>query len=980
MYNYNLKFKERGGFLKKIKYFKKILSLIITFSVLLSVLPVKAYAASSGVPAIPTLSHNQWGTDVDGNYDIKCNIWYGNNATSYKLYERFGPKGEFVLIEQGKLEDKTPEAQEVTVEIRNRTKSGTYYYYAEFINEFGKSESKPIEVVVGSNGNSKIVIDKIDDDGVQAQFTVEQGIHEYGLSNSKNDKSEFEVISNNKDVTKATIIDGNKLKIEGITHGRSGLKIVDKVTGDERQIGVRVKKKNGDLPGMPEYVSIGQVSEDREEDLNFWKDIDDDYTNKRTDIRYIYMNGGPFSGWRSWTTEDGARAKTYITESLKMGMIPFFVYYNIPDNEESYETDLKHINDKEYMEAYYKDLKFLLDICKEYGGDETIGMVFEPDFLGYMMQQSGKKPEEISALVDAAYSSGILEKGKDPDFGNNVKGLVESINYIVDKYYKEAYYGWQFNIWSYSSPEIPNQGLLHKTESLGWEAGREFIKQVAKETADYYYSAGITSYGADFISIDKYGLDGAFEDGAADDPEKSKWFWNADIWDNYLLYTEILHKETELPVVLWQIPVGHINGSDSKSPYTGEAFKELENKPGLYEDSATTYFFGDTFTAGNENRLKYFSKNEANDSKLKVSGDKITWGGHIEEAKKAGIVSILFGAGVGASTDAVGSPPTDDYFWITKAQHYYDNVVKLDESTGEDIGKDNPLAPLISVDSENSNGNYEITIGVPKDSKAISYKLYENGKTIKSGKVDNTISTIKEKIINKPTGTYMYKAELFNNNGSTGSSIITVNVNNTVVPPVEVPLKPSISIDNSTNNGDYKLTCNIPKNSKGTSYRLVEDNKIIKSGAVTDTEQSFTEEIKGKGKGIYKYRLDLINKDGTTSSDEIIVTVENNGEATEKEVKVEFAITSDWGSGANYAITITNNTDKDINGWNLFFKFDREIKSNSDATLTVENGVYKLTNKPWNGIIKKGESISLNGSCGGSAEGLKIYDVVFKAN
>lgn len=956
---------------------KKFLALMITFAIFMSIAPVNAFAAATSIPAAPTLSHNQWGTDVDGNYDIKCNLWYGNNATSYKVYEKFGSNGDYALIQEGELEDNTPSPQEVIVNIRGKDKVGTYYYYAEFINDFGITKSNEISVIVGSNGNTKIVIDKIDDDGVKAQFTIEQGTFEYALNNSNNKDAKFKVISNNKDVAKAEIVDGNKLKVSGISHGRSGLKIVDEKTGDERQIGVRVKKTNGELPGMPDYLSIGQVSEDREGDLNFWRDIDDDYTNKRTDIRYIYINGGPFTGWRSWTSEDGARAKTYITESLKMGMIPFFVYYNIPDNEESYDTDLKHINDKEYMEAYFKDLKFLLDICIEYGGDETIGMVFEPDFLGYMMQQSGKKPTEISAVVDAAYSSGILEKGKDPEFENNVKGLVEAINYTVNKYYKEAYFGWQFNIWSYSSHEIPNQGLLHKTELIGWDAGREFIKQVAKETADYYYSAGITSYGADFISIDKYGLDGAFETGAADDPEKSKWFWNADIWNNYLLYTETLHNETKLPVVLWQIPVGHINGSESISPYDGEKFNELENKAGYYEDSATTYFFGDTFKGGNDNRTNYFSKNESNDEKIKANGDTITWGSHIEEAKKSGIISILFGAGVGASTDAVGSPPTDDYFWITKAQHYYDNVVMLDKESIDDSNKDLPLEPTIETSEINSSGNYEITIKIPKNSKGTSYKLYENGKTIKVGDIDNNESIIKESMINKPTGTYMYKAEIFNSKGSTSSSIITVYVNNNVTPPVEVPLRPTLEVDNKDNNGDFTITINIPKNSNGETYRLVENDKIIKSGIVGLEEENIVCQFKNKDDGTYKYRVDLINKDGTTSSEEVTVNV-NKDDVVEKEIKVEFAITSDWGSGANYSIVITNNSGVDINSWELKFKFDKDIISNSDGILSKEGDYYKITNKPWNGTIKNGEKLTIGGSCEGNSAGMNIYDVTIK--
>ncbi|MGL5084453.1 MAG: hypothetical protein ACRC68_01805, partial [Clostridium sp.] len=397
-------------------------------------------------------------------------------------------------------------------------------------------------------------------------------------------------------------------------------------------------------------------------------------------------------------------------ESLKLGIIPFFVYYNIPDSGESYELDLAHINSKEYMEAYFKDLKFLLDICVEYGQGETIGLIFEPDFLGYMMQQSKKQPNEISALVETAYSSGVLKKGVDPTFENNVNGLVTSINYIVNKYYPEAYNGWQFNTWAFENGEIPGQGLMHLTERDGWESGRAQIKAAAKATADYYLASGITSYNTEFISLDKYGLDGGIcEQGAADDPLNSKWFWNADLWNNYLLYTKTLHETTKQPVILWQLPVGHINGSVEKSPYTGKPFEKLTNKDTTGEDSAPTFFFGDTFEIDTATRLKYFSTNVAKNPKITVSGNTVTWKSHMQEAKDAGVVSMLFGAGVNSSTDAVGSPPTEDYWWMTKAQQYYKNPLYLNKPVDptfekEDLDKNGVVNKLdLNLVSQNYN-------------------------------------------------------------------------------------------------------------------------------------------------------------------------------------------------------------------------------------------------------------------------------------
>ncbi|MGG7177775.1 dockerin type I domain-containing protein [Clostridium paraputrificum] len=707
--------------------FKKVISAIVTFVVILTFVPdITVSAIATGVPGKATLQHNQYGEDIDGNYDIEVNMWYGNNGTSYTIYERFGGVGDFIPIESKSLSDGTPNVQNFIINIRGREKKGTYYYYVELKNSYGSTNTDLISVRVGGGETSDISIDKVDDENLAYQFTVEKGISEYKISNSKTNSKNFSVISSNTSAVKATIINGNILRVEGTNAGRSGLKIVDETNGYIRQIGVRVKKADGSLPGLPEYVSLGQVSEDTKTDLDFWKDTDVDDTNKRCDIRYIYINGGPLAGWRSWTSDDGGRAKKYITESLKLGMIPYFVFYNIPDSAEDYGRDLKHVNDKTYMDAYYKDLKFFLDICNEYLVDETFGIILEPDFIGYMMQQSGKKTTEIEAVgVESAYTSGILQKGKDPEFPNTIEGIVKSINYIINKNTTKANFGWQFNTWGYTEVGVPSQGLMHATETMGWDKGREFIKRAAKATAEYYMEAGILSYGADFISIDKYGFDGAYEKNAAQDPKGSCWFWGPDLWNNYLLYTKTLHETTNMPVTLWQLPVGHINTSQERSPYGSGLFKDLTNVPKNYEDSAPSYFFGDSFKPGAGNRFNYFSSNEAKDTKVTVNGDTVIYGSHIKEAMDAGVTTMLFGAGVGDSTDSVGSPPEDSYWWITKAQRYYKNPVLIvnggNETMKEDVNCDGKvdLKDLAEITQRynitNKDSNWDNKCDINKD-------------------------------------------------------------------------------------------------------------------------------------------------------------------------------------------------------------------------------------------------------------------------
>jgi hypothetical protein len=291
----------------------------------------------------------------------------------------------------------------------------------------------------------------------------------------------------------------------------------------------------------------------------------------------------------------------------------------------------------------------------------------------------------MPAATNAVYDSGVLTRGTDPAFPNTLNGLVRAINHVLRKYTAKAFLGWQLNLWA--APGAPGKGIIHATEALGFDAGKARIIENAKANAAFAERAGVTSGGAEFISIDKYGLDGAGAAGAdPNDPANSYWFWNADLWNNYLLFVRTLKETLSRPVVLWQVPAGHINGSTHASPTEynlSGRFPALPNVVQRYEDSASTYFFGDTFTATGARR-DYFATNAWKDPKVSASGEKITWGPHTQEAADAGVVAILMGAGVGTSTRGVPQPgsapgdePTDNYYWITRVQEYYDKPVPL---------------------------------------------------------------------------------------------------------------------------------------------------------------------------------------------------------------------------------------------------------------------------------------------------------------
>ena len=157
------------------------------------------------------------------------------------------------------------------------------------------------------------------------------------------------------------------------------------------------------------------------------------------------------------------------------------------------------------------------------------------------------------------------------------------------------------------------------------------------------------------------------QDAAKDDPNMAMWFFNADQWNNYLFFVNSLSEALDgTKVMIWQIPQGHVNGSTTL-PGT-----DLTDTVANFEDSATSYFFGDSFTAAG-GRLAHFTQNHAADPAVTVSGNTVTWGEHMSLAQDSGVLSVLFGAGLGVSTRGSPTPGgdvNDHNFWFDKASGY----------------------------------------------------------------------------------------------------------------------------------------------------------------------------------------------------------------------------------------------------------------------------------------------------------------------
>lgn len=132
----------------KIKHFtKKFLCFLITSFLLAGTFTVSHVSAAEGsdngtpggAPAVPALSHDNY--DGKASYQVKFDIWWGNNATSYVLYENDA------VIAEGSLEANSPNAQSKSFPIE-KTENGTYAYKIDVTNSYGTTSGNTISVNV----------------------------------------------------------------------------------------------------------------------------------------------------------------------------------------------------------------------------------------------------------------------------------------------------------------------------------------------------------------------------------------------------------------------------------------------------------------------------------------------------------------------------------------------------------------------------------------------------------------------------------------------------------------------------------------------------------------------------------------------------------------------------------------------------------------------------------------------------------------
>jgi hypothetical protein len=332
------------------------------------------------------------------------------------------------------------------------------------------------------------------------------------------------------------------------------------------------------------------------------------------DGRYLYLSGGLFDGaapcvscasgcttggtscansgsgcawWGCWQWDQdppGQYVVDFVSKAEKASpkQLPMFTYYEELQASKLTEgtSQVAGIGDATLLGRYLADWRFVLQKI----GSHVALLHIEPDFWGYVEQQS-TDPHAVPAKVTTANATDCAS------YENSATGLAKCMIHMVRVYAPNAKVGLHASSWG------------TKMDVFGNSDAKLDVVGEAQKMAAFLTALGATD--GDFIVSDPSDRDAGYYESIG---RKTWWDATNATLPNFhqaFVWTKTLAEATNLPIVLWQIPVGNMSQS---------------NTTDHWKDNRVDYFFA-----------------------------------HLDEVSAAHIVGLFFGAGMGGMT----TPETD---------------------------------------------------------------------------------------------------------------------------------------------------------------------------------------------------------------------------------------------------------------------------------------------------------------------------------
>lgn len=312
--------------------------------------------------------------------------------------------------------------------------------------------------------------------------------------------------------------------------------------------------------------------------------------------RYLYI--ADTNDVKSYWGRDGGANKNWSKDPYymekKVGNA--ITIYMLQKGGDSFDIISTNTKNKDWMKAYFDKIRLIVDSTKNTGIPPIY--VIEPDVWTYILQKTREENQSATTWNDVNNNHlddfcHINDLGYSwlSEFDNRLGDLPGAIIKTIKYFDPEAYAGALIGFWGWRPTGASHIGYFDETSDL--------VADGALQAATYMDSLlSGTPYRGDFCGIEKNGTDmGYWKSIGSDYGDYLDWDdrQNAD-WMNF---AKTISLKTDLPMVGWQIAIGHSGLPNTLNSYTDTFFPYFFSH---FDDALDAGFIGMLAGVANQDR------------------------------------------------------------------------------------------------------------------------------------------------------------------------------------------------------------------------------------------------------------------------------------------------------------------------------------------------------------------------------------------
>ncbi|WP_175392696.1 T9SS type A sorting domain-containing protein [Aquimarina megaterium] len=369
------------------------------------------------------------------------------------------------------------------------------------------------------------------------------------------------------------------------------------------------------------------------------------------------------------------QARRLETNQEGKNILPVMVHYTANASGGGSGEAIKDMTEHQNLYFHYRNLIQEIKVMLSYEDADHPNpgaFVISPDLIGAIQQDVVFGNDHNIRTIKVDVNQDIKKAFKDenlsidniPSFSDNLKGYFQSINFLIHHVGEcKIPFGYQQNVWSAGSARwvYKNANEYNDPVSEATEIA-DFMNDLELYTGDWK---------PDFIAFDRYERD-CFGPVSID-----SYAWTAKHWDKYLIFCkEIAERIGNAPIMLWQIPGGHMPTADENI---------INFDIANHSSASAPFFLGDKRIGTDLNKIHpdlkkvvltqphYAAKNIGEHLGNDNGYDWST--SNMQKLADMNVFTILWGGGSTTGIAPIGTNGDDDQWLAAKITDYYKKPV-----------------------------------------------------------------------------------------------------------------------------------------------------------------------------------------------------------------------------------------------------------------------------------------------------------------